>query len=37
MTATAIQELSQGLGEKSDSVTSLISELTDGKVVNVNS
>ena len=37
MTVTAIQELSQGLGEKSDSVTSLISELTEGKVVNVNS
>jgi DNA-damage-inducible protein J len=37
MTATAIQELSQGLGEKSESVTSLISELTEGKVVNVNS
>ena len=37
MTVTAIQELSQGLGEKSESVTSLISELTEGKVVNVNS
>jgi DNA-damage-inducible protein J len=37
MTETAIQELSQGLGEKSESVTSLISELTEGKVVNVNS
>ena len=37
MTVTAIQELSQGLGEKSESVTSLISKLTEGKVVNVNS
>jgi len=37
MTVTAIQELSQGLGGKSESVTSLISDLTEGKVVNVNS
>jgi len=37
MTVTAIQELSQGLGEKSESLTNLISELTEGKVVNVNS
>ena len=37
MTVTAIQELSQGLGEKSESVTNLISKLTEGKVVNVNS
>ena len=37
MTVKAIQELSQGLGEKSESVTGLISELTEGKVVNVNS
>ena len=36
-TVNAIQELSQGLGEKSESITSLISELTEGKVVNVNS
>ena len=36
MTVTAIQELSQGLGEKSESVTSLISELTEDKVANVN-
>lgn len=31
MTVTAIQELSQGLGEKSESITSLISELTEEK------
>ena len=37
MTVTAIQELSQGLGKKSESVNSLISDLTEGKVVNVNS
>ena len=37
MTVTAIQELSQGLGKKSESVTSLISDLTEGKVVNANS
>ena len=37
MTVKAIQELAQGLGEKSESVTDLISELTEGKVVNVNS
>ena len=37
MTVTSIQELSQGLGEKSESVTTLISDLTEGKVVNVNS
>lgn len=37
MTVTAIQELSQGLGEKAESVTSLISDLTEGKVVNANS
>ncbi|PCH97547.1 MAG: type II toxin-antitoxin system antitoxin, RelB/DinJ family [Gammaproteobacteria bacterium] len=37
MTVTAIQELSQGLGEKSESVTNLISELTTDKVENANS
>nr|WP_262984497.1 type II toxin-antitoxin system RelB/DinJ family antitoxin [Colwellia sp. C1TZA3] len=37
MTATATQELSQGLGGKSESVTSLISDLTEGKAVDVNS
>mgnify|MGYP003862804111 FL=1 len=37
MTVTAIQELSQGLGKKSESVTSLISDLTEGKVVNASS
>ncbi len=37
MTITAIQELSQGLGQKSESVSQLISELTEGKVTNVNS
>jgi DNA-damage-inducible protein J len=37
MTVIAIQELSQGLGEKYESVTSLISDLTEGKVVDVNS
>jgi len=37
MTVTTIQELPQGLGKKSESVTSLISDLTDGKVVNANS
>jgi len=37
MTVTAIQELSQGLGKKSESVTTLISDLTEGKVVNANS
>jgi DNA-damage-inducible protein J len=37
MTITAIQELSQGLGQKSESVSHLISELTEGKVTNVNS
>ena len=36
-TVTAIQELSQGLGIKSESLTSLISELTEGKVVNADS
>ena len=37
MTVTAIQELSQGLGEKSESVTCLISDLTEGKVVDASS
>jgi len=37
MTVTTIQELPQGLGKKSESVTSLISDLTDGKEVNANS
>ena len=37
MTITAIQELSQGLGQKSESISQLISELTEGKVTNVNS
>ncbi len=32
-----IQEPSQGLGEKYENVTSLISELTEYKVENVNS
>jgi DNA-damage-inducible protein J len=37
MTVTAIKELSQGLGEKYESVTSLISDLTESKVIYVNS
>ena len=37
MTVTAIQELSQGNGHKAENVTSLIAELTDGKVTNVHS
>jgi len=37
MTVAAIQELSQGLGDKSSSVTDLISDLTEGKVVSANS
>lgn len=37
LTIQAIQELSQGQGIKSESVTGLISELTEGKVANVNS
>ncbi len=32
ITATAIQELSQGLGYSAENVTSLIAELTEGKV-----
>ena len=35
VTVTAIQELSQGKGHKTESVTSLITELTEGKVTNV--
>ena len=35
VTVTAIQELSQGKGHKAESVTSLITELTEGKVTNV--
>ncbi len=37
VTANAILELSQGNGNKAESVTNLISELTEGKVNNVNS
>ena len=37
VTANAILELSQGKGTKAESVTSLISELTEGKVNNANS
>jgi DNA-damage-inducible protein J len=37
VTVTAIQELSQGKGHKAETVTSLISELTEGKVTNVHS
>lgn len=37
VTANAIHELSQGKGYKAESVTSLISELTAGKVENANS
>jgi DNA-damage-inducible protein J len=37
LTAEAIQELSQGLGQKSEDVSSLISELTEGKVTNAHS
>ncbi len=32
ITATAIQELSQGLGYSAENVTSLIADLTEGKV-----
>jgi DNA-damage-inducible protein J len=37
ITAMAIQELSQGRGHKSNDITSLITELTEGKVKNVHS
>ncbi len=37
VTVAAIQELSQGKGHKAESVTSLITELTEGKVTNVHS
>jgi len=37
LTFEAIQELSQGLGQKSEDVTCLISELTEGKVKNAHS
>ena len=37
MTAAAIQELSKGQGHKAESVTSLIEELTEGKVNNAHS
>ena len=37
VTVAAIQELSQGKGHKAESVASLITELTDGKVTNVHS
>ena len=37
MTVAAIQELSQGRGHKTESVTSLMTELTEGKVTNVHS
>jgi len=37
MTVAAIQELSQGQGHKAESVTSLIAELTEGKVNNAHS
>jgi DNA-damage-inducible protein J len=37
MTANAIHELSHGKGNKAESVTSLISELTEGKVNDVTS
>ncbi|PKG36943.1 type II toxin-antitoxin system RelB/DinJ family antitoxin [Psychromonas sp. Urea-02u-13] len=37
VTANAIYELSQGKGNKAESVTTLISELTEGKVNDVTS
>lgn len=37
VTANAIHELSQGKGHKAESVTSLISELTEGKVNDITS
>ena len=37
ITAMAIQELSQGRGHKTNNITSLITELTEGKVKNVHS
>ncbi len=37
VTVAAIQELSQGKGHKTESVTSLITELTEGKVTNAHS
>ena len=37
ITAMAIQELSQGQGHKSNDITSLMTELTEGKVKNVHS
>jgi DNA-damage-inducible protein J len=37
ITAMAIQELSQGKGHKTNDITSLITELTEGKVKNVHS
>ncbi len=37
MTVSAIQELSQGKGHQTESVTSLIAELTEGKVNNAHS
>ncbi len=37
MTVAAIQELSQGRGHKIESVASLMTELTEGKVTNVHS
>jgi DNA-damage-inducible protein J len=37
VTVSAINELAQGKGHKAESVTSLISELTEGKVNDVNS
>ena len=37
VTIAAIQELSQGKGHKAESVTSLITELTEGKVTNEHS
>ena len=37
MTVAAIQELSEGQGHKAESVTSLITELTEGKVNNAHS
>ncbi|MFT5674447.1 MAG: DNA-damage-inducible protein J [Paraglaciecola sp.] len=37
VTANAIHELSQGQGQKSESITTLISALTEGKVINATS